>query len=106
MKINLRQRGIGAQVGGIRVGRSWDAVVMGTGTGLSITNDNPHRIFAAGKDIVTNASGLLSVYSLSGNEIVKAQVEGKYAAKLNAGLYLVRFTDNNGVVSSTKLQIK
>ncbi len=106
MKINLRQRGIGAQIGGIRVGRSWDAVVMGAGTGLSTTNDNPHRIFAAGKDVVTNASGFLSIYSLSGSEVAKAEVEDKFMTDLNTGLYLVRFTDKNGVVSSAKLQIK
>ncbi len=106
IKINLRQRGIGAQIGGIRVGRSWDAVVRGIGTGLSSTNYNYHNIFVSGKDIVTNASGQLKVYSMSGNELTSVNTEGKYTTSLNNGLYLVRFTDINGVVSSTKLQIK
>lgn len=106
MKINLRQRGVGAQIGGIRVGRNWDAVVRGIGTGLSSTNYNYHNIFVSGKDIVTNASGQLKVYSMSGNELTSVKTEGKYTTSLNNGLYLVRFTDIDGVVSSTKLQIK
>lgn len=106
IKINLRQRGIGGQIGGIRVGRSWDAVVMDAGTGLSTTKGNPHKISVAGNEIVTNTSGFLSIYSLSGSVVDNAVVEGRYTPMLRTGLYLVRFTDKDGVVSSTKLQIK
>jgi len=106
IKINLRQRGVAGQVGGIRVGRNWDAVVRGIASGLSVANYNYHNMYASGKDIITNASGILKVYALSGTEIAAAKIDGKYSTNLNSGLYLVRFTDIDGVVSSAKIQIK
>lgn len=105
IKINLRQRGIGAQVSGIRVGRSWEAVVMGVSTGVSSVNGNMHQLYTTGTEIVTNAAGTLKVYSLSGTELIAAQVDDRYTTGLNKGLYIVRFTDHQGAVSSAKIQI-
>jgi hypothetical protein len=106
MKINLRQRGIGAQVGGIRVGKTWEAVVMGQTSGLNQTQSNFHNIYAAGKDIISGKEGQLKVYSLSGLEILSEKTEGKFTTKLNTGLYLVRFTDNSGIISFAKVRIQ
>ncbi len=106
IKINLRQRGVGAQVGGIRVGRSWDAVVMGKTSGVNQPDANRHNIFVADNQIITGAIGLLRVFSISGAEVIKTQVTGKYSHNLSAGTYLVNFTDNQGVVSATKLLLR
>ncbi|MCB8993987.1 MAG: Ig-like domain-containing protein [Bacteroidales bacterium] len=37
IKINLRQRGIGAKIGGIRVGTSWESVLQGESTTVNVT---------------------------------------------------------------------
>lgn len=104
--INLRQRAVGAQIGGIRVGRSWDAVVMGKTSGVNRTETNRHNIFVTGNQIVTGAAGQLRVFLISGAEVIKTQVTGQYTHNLSAGTYLVNFTDNQGVVSATKLLIQ
>lgn len=104
--INLRQRGVGAQIGGIRVGRSWDEVVMGKTSGVNQPDANRHNIFVTGNQIVTGVSGQLRVFSLSGAEVINAEVKGQYTHGLSAGTYLINFTDNQGVVSATKLLIR
>lgn len=106
MKINLRQRGIGAQVGGIRVGKSWEAVVMGQASGLNQPQSNFHNIYSSDKDIISGIEGQLKVYSLSGVELLSAKTDGKFTTKLNSGLYLVRFTDNSGISSFAKIRIQ
>lgn len=106
MKINLRQRGIGAQVGGIRVGKTWESVVMGQTSGLNQPQSNFHNIYSADKDIISGAAGQLKVYSLSGTELLSVKTEGKFKTKLSTGLYLVRFTDNNGISSFAKIRIQ
>lgn len=106
MKINLRQRGIGAQVGGIRVGRSWETVVMGKTSGVNMLNSNRHNIYVAGNQIITGTSGHLKVFSLSGTEVINAEVTGQFKHGLNEGVYLVNFTDRQGIVSATKLLIR
>lgn len=104
IKINLRQRGIGAQIGGIRVGKSWDSVVLGIGSGF-----NPHKInnniYASGKSIYTNESGNLTIYNLSGAEVLTAKTIGKFETSLSKGLYLVKFVSENGLISSRKIQL-
>jgi hypothetical protein len=104
--INLRQRGIGARVGGIRVGRSWETVVMGQTSGVDLVNGNFHNIYAAGNIIVTGVKGHLKVYSLSGVELISSNTEGRYSSKLNAGMYIVQFKDREGTVSSSKILIQ
>lgn len=106
IKINLRQRAIGAQVSGIRVGRSWGEVVMGISTGVGSVNGNVHQIYTSGSNIITNAVGQLKVYSLSGTELISAPVDGNYTTNLKNGLYIARFTDTQGTVSSAKIQIR
>ncbi len=104
--INLRQRGIGAQVGGIRVGRNWETVVMGKTSNVNIPERNIHNIFITGNEIVTGTPGLLKVYSITGSELVNVNIHGRYNSRLTSGLYLVNFTDQQGVVSTAKLTIR
>ncbi|MDD2798594.1 MAG: T9SS type A sorting domain-containing protein [Bacteroidales bacterium] len=102
MRINLRQRGTGAQIGGIRVGRSWNEVLLGTTAIKGIQADNG-QIFVSGKSILTNAAGKLSIYNIRGMEVMTSTTEGKIDTQLNNGLYLVRFVDKNGKTSSAKV---
>lgn len=103
--INLRQRGIGAQIGGIRVGKSWDSVVLGINTGFNQPNIN-NNIYSSGKSIYTDESGKLTIYNLSGAEVLSAKTTGKLETSLNKGMYLVKFVNDNGSISSGKIQLK
>lgn len=104
--INLRQRGIGAQVGGIRIGKSWDAVLLGVGTDTKQINIDDNSIYSYGKTIVINGIGNVTIYNLTGNEVLSSKITGKLETSLNQGLYIVRFIDNNGKVVSGKVEIK
>lgn len=104
-RINLRQRGTGAQIGGIRVGTSWNSVLLGAGTGISQLNRDYNGISSFGKTIVTNGVGNVRVFNLAGSEIFSAQTTGKLVTTLNNGLYIVRFTSIDGKTGATKVQL-
>ena len=100
--INLRQRGIGAQIGGIRVGKSWAEVLLWN-TGLNNLANNPLRV--SGKTIISENAGNIHVYNLAGSEVLSATTEGRLETSLTKGLYLVKFVDNSGISTSTKINI-
>ena len=104
--INLRQRGIGAQVGGIRVGKSWNSVLLGIGVGLSQVNKDNNGISFFGKTIVTDEPGSLKVFNLAGAEMMNAKTTGKLETSLQNGLYLVRFVSETGKTSSAKIKLQ
>jgi len=106
LKINLRQRGTSAKIGGIRVGTSWNSVVLGAGTGFNNVSSKDNKIFVVGNSILTEGQGYLKVYNLSGSEVLSSQTNGKFETALNKGIYLVRFNANNGMTYSDKIQIK
>lgn len=106
IKINLRQRGVGALIGGIRVGRTWESVVMGQVSGLNPGTSDLNRIYADRDVISTPASGRLNVFSLSGVSLVSAATDGKFSSGLPAGMYLVSFTSVDGAVLSAKVLIR
>ncbi len=101
--INLRQRGIGAQIGGIRVGKSWDSVVLGKNTGIDNVNTTNFRI--SGKSIITDEPGNLRIYNLAGSEVLSAATEGRLDTNLDKGMYLIKFVDNTGKTSALKVQL-
>ena len=103
--INLRQRGTGAKIGGIRVGTSWNSVLLGITSGVNQIERNSTNITATGNTIVTTESGSLKVYNLAGKEVLSAKTDGKLSTSLSKGLYLVRFVGTEGAVKSAKVQI-
>ncbi|MFT3753732.1 MAG: T9SS type A sorting domain-containing protein [Paludibacter sp.] len=105
LRINLRQRGTGAQIGGIRVGKSWDSVLLGINSAVNNPTSNPINIAANGNSIITNEAGSLKVYDLAGIEVLASLTNGKLETSLQKGLYLVRFISNNGKISSSKVLI-
>jgi len=101
--INLRQRGTGAQIGGIRVGKSWNSVVLGIDSKVdfpSIVN-----LRTVGKSILSDKPGTLSIFNLAGAEILKQQTDGRLETNLTNGLYLIRFTDTEGHTTAIKSQL-
>ncbi len=104
----LRRRNLSStakiSIGGLRIAKSF-ADVVGFTSGVKNLYDN-HNIYVSGKDIVTNHAGNLKIYTLAGNEVVSTYTEGRFATDLNTGLYIVSFTDLNGLVSSVKIQVK
>jgi hypothetical protein len=103
--VNIRQRGIGAQIGGIRVSRNWDAVLFGIGTSVSQVNFNGNGISSFGKTIVTNGLGNVKVFNLAGSEMMNAKTTGKLETSLQKGLYLVRFIGTDGKTVSGKVAL-
>jgi len=103
--LSLRQRSLGAQVGGIRVGTTWAYTVMGQTTEVKNPISNFHNIYAFDKNIMSGVAGQLKVYSLCGTELISTMTEGKFKTQLSNGLYLVRFTDMNGKTSVAKVQL-
>lgn len=101
--INLRQRGIGAQIGGIRVSKSWNSSLL---SGLAPTTNDQVTVKALGKTVRTNAAGVLSVFNLVGTEMLSAKTNGNLETSLNPGIYLVRFVGNDGKKAYGKIAIQ
>ena len=108
IKINLRQRGVGAYVGGIRVGRSWEEVLTGTATSTRdfANRDDVVRISSFNKTIVTEEAGDVEVYEITGRKILSTRTYGRLNTSLETGLYIVRFTDADNNVSTGKVSIQ
>ncbi len=100
--INLRQRGIGALIGGIRVGYSWETVLL-RNTGFNNISSSEIRI--AGKTVITDNPGKIQIYNLAGSEVLNAPTNGRFETSLTKGLYLVKFVNNSGKTYSSKINI-
>lgn len=106
IKINLRQRGIGAYVGNIRVGRTWEEVVEGTSTSTQkVVNKEEVSISSFNKTIVTERPGNLEVFEISGRKILNSRTSGRLETGLKSGLYIVRFIDDNKNVFTGKVSL-
>lgn len=105
IKINVRQRGVGALVGGIRVGTSWDEVLFGT-VGVKDVENKDTGIYSYGKTIVTRGLGEVQVFDLTGRKIISKISNGRMETSLRNGLYIVRFKDERGKITSGKVYIK
>lgn len=95
---NLRQRGLGAQIGGIRAAKSWEMVTLVS----AIKNIETANMKVSGKSIYTDNAGEICIYNLSGKEVLKAKTNGKYDTQLEKGLYLVNFVGNDGKSATLK----
>jgi hypothetical protein len=100
--INLRQRGIAAQIGGIRVGTAWSNVLV---TGLSTARLTDGSVSSFGKTIKTDGSGQLALYNLLGKEVLSARTNGQLETSLNNGLYIARFTGDDGNTTTGKVRL-
>lgn len=106
VKINIRQRGIGAYLGNIRVGRSWEDVVAGTGTAINdITQREITNIYSFDKTIVTDRAGDVEVFEITGRKVLNVKTNGRLQTSLKRGLYIVRFTDTDNKVFTGKVNI-
>ena len=63
-------------------------------------------VTAIGKTILCSETGLIQVYNLQGARVLQVSNASKVATTLESGLYIVRFTGNNGQITSTKVMIK
>jgi hypothetical protein len=108
--IGIRRRNLGSAasmlLGGVRVAKTWSDVMFGTISGISQVEMNSKNITTIEKSILTNQTGNIKVYNLTGSEILSAKTEGKLATSLSTGLYLVRFVGVDGKVESAKVEIK
>lgn len=106
IKINLRQRGIGAFVGGIRVGTDWTTVLSGYPESVENIKDANNSFYSYGKSIYTSTYGNLQVYDILGKKVLDTPTSGNIDTDLKEGIYLVRFEDMNGKISSGKIVLK
>ena len=106
--IGIRHRWLAASaeatLGGLRVARTWSEV-LGLTNGLSSINVDKD-IYANGKTIVTGRPGTARIFNITGQEIISTQIKGQLDTDLNTGIYIVRFTDEAGKITSAKVIIK
>ncbi|MFA9391011.1 MAG: hypothetical protein ACERKD_14475 [Prolixibacteraceae bacterium] len=112
IKINLRQRGVGANIGNIRVGRIWEDVLMEEveeevvdTTSVRSINTNNVLITSEYKTIVTDQPGVVEVYEFTGRRVLKSNTSGRLETSLKSGLFIVRFTDAENRISTRKINI-
>ncbi|MBP7368938.1 MAG: T9SS type A sorting domain-containing protein [Paludibacteraceae bacterium] len=103
--INLRQRGIGAQVGGIRVGKSWDKVLLDIPNAVNTPKNGSTTIWTSGKNIMTNNKGTIKIFNLTGAELISAKTDGCLTTNLSKGLYIVRFNNVDGKTTVSKISL-
>ena len=108
IKINLRQRGVGAKVGGIRVGRVWEHVLQGDpSVGIEESaQKSANSIYAYENAIITSTSGTVEVFDITGRKVMTEITNGRVETSLSSGIYLVRFEDYTGNVTSSKVFLK
>jgi hypothetical protein len=103
--INLRQRGISAQIGGIRVGKSWDEVLVEGTNAVNTPNNSRAAIWTSGKNILTNTRGTIKIFNLAGAELISAQTDGCLTTNLSKGIYIVRFNGIDGHTAVSKISL-
>ena len=109
IKFNLRQRGIGALVGGIRVGRTWEEVVQGIveePTGIKNEGREISHIRSYRNTIITDGPGSVELYDISGRRVMKQITNGRLETSLSSGLYIVSFEDRMGTVTTGKVILR
>jgi hypothetical protein len=105
--VALRRRNLGSNaklfISGLRVAATYGEAVGFTSGINSITETG---IFAENNIIVTPEAGNIRVYSLAGSELINAATDGRYNSRLAQGMYLLKFSNQSGAVSSAKLMIQ
>lgn len=102
--INIRQRGIGAHIGGIHVAKSWNTALLPASVSKVTMNDS--QIKATGKTIYTEKTGHIRIFNTLGSETLSRRISGALDTNLSQGVYIVRFTDETGKISSNKIFIQ
>jgi hypothetical protein len=107
IKINVRQRGVGAKIGGIRLGRNWEEVLQGVEepTSLNQMSVRNNDIRSYRNEIITGGPGFLRVYDISGRNVLNHITGGRLETSLQNGIYIVRFEDLNGEISTGKISL-
>ncbi|HRZ97845.1 MAG TPA: hypothetical protein P5084_09820 [Paludibacter sp.] len=105
--IGIRRRNLANSanvfISGIRIARSYsDVVGISTGLGLLYSEN---MIRTAGKTILTENAGNISVYNLVGSEVLRASTQGQLETALPKGIYMIKFVDKVGNTSSAKVQL-
>ena len=108
--IGLRRRNLSnntdIRIGGIRVAKTYADVIGYSSTFNTDLKANINNIRVSEKNIVTDCAGSLSVFSLTGTEILSQATNGSLATDLANGMYIVRFVNEQGVKSAAKIVVK
>ena len=75
------------------------------GTGLNQI-ESALSLYANNNEIVCSQKGNIAVYNIQGAKVLEANFANKLTTNLSAGIYMVRFTSQTGIVSVVKLAIK
>ncbi len=108
--INIRQRGVGAKISGIRVSNDWASLWTAIPTSIANNKVKDLSAWVSGKNLIlnNNESGTLSIYDLTGSEMMKVKVDGNETLHLNLpnAMYVVKYVAVNGEVSTTKVILR
>ena len=108
--INIRQRGVGAKIGGIRVSNDWYGLWTDTPTSIANNKIKDLNAWVNGKNLTLNNGqpGSLSVYDMTGREQMNVSVDGNETLTLNLpnAMYVVKYIGGDGTVQTAKVILR
>lgn len=83
------------------------SLLFSTGNTTSVSSANQNiKIYSADKLLVSNVSGVVELFGMQGNQILKTQIKNKLPLNIPNGMYLVRLTADDGSVHTTKISLR
>lgn len=106
--INLRQRAIGAEIGGIRVAKSWEELFEEVSVGIKNNRalDISGFVYGGNNSATVNQAGEVEVYNLAGSKVYSGVSDGQLNVDLAKGVYVVKLATQSGSVYSEKVIVK
>lgn len=106
--INLRQRAIGAEIGGIVVAKTWEELFEDVPVGIknNRADDISGFVYGGNNSATITQSGEVEVYNLTGSKVYSGISDGQLKIDLAKGVYVVKLATQSGSVYSEKVIIK
>ncbi len=78
-----------------------------TGNTTSVSSVNQDiKIFTSNNQLYSNVPGVVELFGVQGNLILKSEIKNVLPVVLSNGMYLVRHTANDGTIYSTKISVR
>ncbi len=105
--IVLRQRNIAADISGIRVSKSWDALWAGDPVAVRNVENTTANITFNGQQLMLNNAqdGAVAIFDITGRQMLNEKVGVNAVLPLNlpSSVYVVKYVANDGSVETAKI---